>query len=149
MVSIPFVLDWFLDGYDNRTLFMLKEEATLTLVVGTISPPSARVIKTAVPSPASAYLIAEGHGILVIERSNGEDTGRLVTIDADSGAVRNDWRVGELQMPPVYYLCAKDDLLLFGSGKSLLIVREGSSKVTRVLVPRELDTYARCLFATR
>jgi hypothetical protein len=52
-------------------------------------------------------------------------------------------------MPPVYYLCAKDDLLLFGSGRSLLIVREGSSKVTRVLVPRDFDGYERCLFATR
>ena len=149
VVAKPFVLNGFLGSYDNRALFLLLEEATLTFVLGTIAPPSVRVIKTQAPSSAFPYLIAEGHRILIIERSDGEDTGRLVTIDADTGAVRKDWFVGELRMPPVYYLCAKDDLLLFGSGRSLLIVREGSSKVTRVLVPRDFDTYERCLFATR
>ena len=149
VVTKPFLLDWFLGSYDNHTLFVLEDEATLTLVLGTIVPPSVRVIKTNLVGSTSSHLIAEGHRILIIERSNEEDTGRLITIDSDTGAVRKDWHVGEIQLPPVYYLCAKDDLLLFGSGKSLFIVREGSSKVTTVRVPRELDTYARCLFATR
>jgi len=151
VVDKPFVVNWFLGGYNNRVLFILEgvRATPMTFVLGTIAPLSVRVITFKVSGPAYPYLIAEGHRILIIERSNGEDTGRLITIDADTGAVRKDWHVGELQLPPVYYLCAKDDLLLFGSGKSLLLVREGSSKVTTVRVPREIDTYARCLFATR
>jgi hypothetical protein len=145
----PFVLNNFLGGHGNRTLFNLPDQTTMTLVIGTITPPSARVLKTQVPAGASAYLIADGKSVVMVEQNGSENTGRLITLDADSGAVRRDWHVGELQLPPIHYLCAGGDVLFFGTGKSLIVVHEGSSKVTSIAVERQIDSYARCLFADR
>jgi hypothetical protein len=146
-----FVASQVYEASDNRALFSLPERGPrLSYAIGGIVPPSIKVVETDLAAGA-VHLVRNGQRILAEEKTrtaNGwQNTGRLVMTDADSAAVRADWRADRLQSAVARYLCAHEDFLLFGAGRTLFIVSEGRPNVAEVAIDTEVDRYTRCLSA--